>query len=58
MLIRALGKHFEIRKAPGQLVKQVRFLPVEKEISYWAAPHDVMDTVLNGFFASNSSECL
>ena len=55
MLIRALGKCFEIRKAPGQLVRQVRFLPVEKEISPWAASRDVMDTVLSGFFASNTS---
>ena len=54
-MIRALGKCFEIRKAPGQLVRQVRFLPVEKEISPWAASRDVMDTVLSGFFASNTS---
>lgn len=33
MLIRALGKCFDIRKAPYQFLREAKILPVEKKVS-------------------------
>ena len=51
MLIRALGKCFEIRKALGQFLREVKFLPVENIM--WRSGYCPQQ-----FFTSDASMCL